>query len=56
MRNPIKREKGETKRLLWRYRGLYLILLVAIAYYFVFQYIPIIWQCHLVKTTLTNRI
>ncbi len=43
MRNPIKREKGETKRLLWRYRGLYLILLVAIAYYFVFQYIPIIW-------------
>ena len=43
MRNAMKREKGETKRLLWRYRGLYLILLVAIAYYFVFQYIPIIW-------------
>ena len=43
MSSGEKMEKGSLKRLMWRYRGLYLILFVAIAYYFVFLYIPIIW-------------
>ncbi len=38
-----KKKPGYVKRQLKRYRALYLILLLAIVYYFVFLYVPLIW-------------
>lgn len=42
-KNTQMKSAGHVRRALKRYSGLYLILLVAVAYYFVFLYIPIIW-------------
>lgn len=38
-----KKKPGHTKRQLKRYSVLYLILLFAVIYYFVFLYVPLIW-------------
>ncbi len=39
----IKKKPGHIKRQLKRYSVLYVILLLAIIYYFVFMYVPLIW-------------